>query len=261
MAKKKALWIVLAAALLLAAGAVWLLMPKETPPARISLPSPAPASPADPAVERNEGEAYFPSEKNWTYHFTYAYPRLSGEDYASAAVNDTYEMALDEMINLVLPMFSHEVDMLFDGKNEVRHDFAITCNNGRFLSILQYRSQTMGPDYTNLAMEALVFDMAGEYLGETLTLRGLTMVGESSVQIEEALYPILYGEFKSLQQQGIARADVDEELFYLEFEPTRHFYADEEGNAVFFFPPMLMAAPSFDVPTFTYTPAQLEEML
>lgn len=216
---------------------------------------------AEAVIERREGEAWFPSEKNWTYHFTYAYPHLAGDDYAAAAVNDTYDMALDEMIDLVLPMFSHEEDMLFDGKNEVRHDFTVTCNNGRFLSILQYRSQTMGPDYTNLAMEALVFDMAGEYLGETLTLRGLTMVGESSYQIGEALYPVLYEEFKALQQAGIAREDVDEELFCLEFEPTRDFYADEEGNAVFFFPPVLLAQPSFDVPTYTYTPAQLEALL
>ena len=31
-------------------------------------------------VERLEGEAFFPSESDWTYHFTYAYPHLAGED-------------------------------------------------------------------------------------------------------------------------------------------------------------------------------------
>lgn len=212
-------------------------------------------------VERMEGEAWFPSEKNWTYHFTYAYPQLVGEDYATAAVNDTYQMALDEMLELVLPMFSHEEGMLFDGQNEVIHDFAVTCNNGRFLSIVQYRSQTMGPDFTNLAMEALVFDMAGEYLGETLTLRGLVMVGDSSAQIGDAVTPLLYEEFKKLQEAGIGNPDVDEELFHLEFEATRDFYADAEGNAVFFFQPVLLLNPSFDVPTFTYTPDQLAALL
>lgn len=216
---------------------------------------------AEAIVERNEGEEWFPSKRKWTYHFTYAYPRLAGDDYASAAVNDTYQMALDEMLQLVLPMFSHEEDMLYDGRNEVIHDFSVTCNNGRFLSIVQYRSQTMGPDFTNLAMEALVFDMAGEYLGETLTLRGLVMVGDSSYQIGEAVTPILYEEFKSLQEAGIARKDADEDLFRLEFEATRDFYADEAGNAVFFFPPVLLENPSFDVPTFTYSPAQLEALL
>lgn len=213
------------------------------------------------AVGRNEGEAFFPAKKNWTYHFTYAYPLLSGDDYASSAINDIYQMILDEMLQLTLPMTAHEESMLFDGKNEVIHDFTVTCNNGRFLSILQYRSRTMGPDFTHMVIEPLVFDMAGEYLGSDLTLRGLVMIGDSSYQIAEAVTPVLYAEFQKLQQEGIARADVDEELFYLEFDATRDFYADEENNAVFFFQPLLLSNPSFDVPAFTYTPAQLEALL
>lgn len=214
-----------------------------------------------PAVERLEGEAYFPSESDWTYHFVYAYPHLVGEDYASLAVNDTYEMALDEMLQLVLPMFANEPDMLFDGQNEVQHDFVVTCNNGRYLSILQQRSQTMGEEGLNLSLEPLVFDMAGDYLGETLTLRGLVMVGDSSAQIAEAVGPVLYAEFCALQEQGVARADVDEEQFYLEFAATRDFYADAEGNAVFFFQPALLAEPSFDAPAFTFSPSELEALL
>ena len=34
----------------------------------------APENVPDGAVIRNEGEAWFPEEKNWVYHFTYAYP-------------------------------------------------------------------------------------------------------------------------------------------------------------------------------------------
>ena len=212
-------------------------------------------------VQRNEGEAFFPSEKDWPYHFSSAYPLLVGEDYASAAINDTYQMALDEMLHLVLPMFAHEKDMLFDGKNEVTHDFTVTCNNGRFLSVLQYRTQTMGEEGLNVTMESQVFDVAGEYMGESLTLRGVVMVGESSAQIAEALSPILYEEFKKLQDAGICRKDVTEEDFLWEFSPTQHFYADENGHAVFYFPPMLLEGPSFDVPVFTYTPDQLAALL
>lgn len=215
---------------------------------------------AQTQVERLEGEAWFPSEKDWTYHFTYAYPRVLGEDYAAAAVSDAYAMVLDEQLNLMLPMISRAEDMRFDGKNEIAHDFSVTCNNGRFLSIVQYRTQQMGEE-TRLAMEALVFDMAGEYLGETLTLRGVVMVGDSSVQLGEALYPVLYKEFCALQEKGVMRSDIDEETFYLEFEPTRDFYADEDGNIVFFFPPLLLATPSFDVPTFPYTAEELSALL
>ena len=212
-------------------------------------------------VERNEGEAYFPSPEDWTYHFTYAYPFLTGDDYASAAINDTYQMALDEMLHLVLPMFAHEEDMLFDGKNEVTHDFSIPCNNGRFLSVLQFRTQTKGEEGMMYTMESQVFDVAGEYLGESLTLRGVVMVGESSSQISEALSPLLYEEFKKLQDAGICREDITEEDFFWEFSPMQHFYADEMGNAVFYFPPMLLKVPSFDVPVFTYTPDQLAALL
>ena len=212
-------------------------------------------------VERSEGEMYFPSEKDWTYHFVYAYPHLVGEDYASAAINDTYEMALDEMRLLVLPMFANQPDMRFDGHNEVKHDFAVTCNNGRFFSVVQYRSQSMGEEGTLLTMESLVFDVAGEYIGETLTLRGLVMVGDSSDQIANALMPVLYEKFIALQEAGVALPDLDAEDFMLEFSPTQNFYADEEGNAVFYFPPTLLTEPSFDVPAFTFTPAELEALL
>lgn len=220
-----------------------------------------PSALGEMTVTRNEGEAYFPQEDNWTYHFTYAYPLLMGDDYASAAINDTYQMALDEMVQLVLPMFAHEKDMLFDGKNEVTHDFAVTCNNGRFLSILQYRTQTKGEEGTVLTMESQVFDVAGEYMGESLTLRGLVMVGESSVQLSDALTPVLFKEFQKLKAAGVCAPAVTEEDFSWEFSPMQHFYADEEGNAVFYFPPMLLASPSFDVPTFTYTPRELEALL
>ena len=216
---------------------------------------------AEMQLERNEGEAYFPSEKDWTYHFTYAYPLLTGDDYASAAINDTYQMALDEMMQLVLPMFAHEEDMLFDGKNEVNHDFVVTCNNGVFLSILQKRSQTKGEEGVQYTLEAQVFDVAGEYIGETLTLRGVVMVGDSSAQISDAVTPVLYEEFKKLQQQGICREEVTENEFLWEFAATRDYYADENGNAVFFFSPMLLSEPSFDVPTFVFTPDELWELV
>ena len=212
-------------------------------------------------VERLEGEAYFPSEKDWVYHFTYAYPHLIGDDYASAAINDTYDMALDEMLRLVLPMFANEESMRFDGHNEVNHDFTVTCNNGRFFSVLQRRRQTMGDEGVLLTLEAQTFDVAGEYLGETLTLRGVVMVGDSSAQIAEAVMPVLYREFQALQQAGIARADVDADVFDWEFSPTRDFYTDENNNVVFFFSPTLLAEPSFDVPLFPFSPEDLEALL
>lgn len=213
---------------------------------------------AETALERNEGEAYFPDEKNWTYHFTYAYPHLTGEDYASLLIDETYAMALDEMLQLVLPMFAEEPAMRYDGRNEVRHDFIVTCNNDRFLSILQQKAQSRGEAGTLLTLEAQVFDLAGEYLGEPLTLRGLTLrdgeyLGESSEQLAAAVLPGLYAAFQRLQAEGVARPEITRAEFEQEFSPAQCFFADEENRVVFFFPPALLAAPSFDVPLFPFT--------
>lgn len=231
---------------------------------------PVPQAPEGPSLSAQasegeiwqlEGEMYFPDEENWVYHFTYAYPQLGGESYAALTVNETYQMALDEMIQLVLPMFANAPDMRFDGKNEVHHTFDVKCNNERFLSILQKKSQTRGDEGTFLSLESLTFDMGGEYLGESLTLRGVVMVGDSTDQIAAAVLPEIYREFQALQTQGICRPDVDRETFEIEFSPAIHFYADEEGRAVFYLPPVLMAQPSLDTPVFPYTPQELEALL
>ena len=245
------------------------------------------ASPAlsEMTVERKEGEMYFPNEKNWVYHFVYAYPRVIGEDYTSALINDTYEMALDEWAQLVLPMFANATDMRYDGKNEVTHDFTVVCNNGRLLSILQTRTQTRGEEEMLFALEPLTFDVGGQYAGETLTLRGVTLIQAgvdgarlddvdadeypaiariidgSSAQMSEALLPVLYREFERLQETGILAAEWTREDYESEFLPTRDFCAMADGTIMFFFPPMLMLEPSLNPPCFFFTPEELNEIL
>lgn len=239
---------------------------KKTPP-ETDAQMPVPQSTAMPenlpdgTVIRNEGEAFFPSEKDWVYHFTYAYPHVAGDSYAALMVNDTYQMALDEMVQLVLPMFANEPAMRYDGKNEVIHDFVVKCNNGRFLSILQKKSQTRGDEGTFLSLESLTFDMSGEYQGESLTLRGVVMVGESTDQIAAALMPHIYEEFVKLQEKGICKQGANRETFEIEFSPAIHFYADENGNAVFYLPPSLMETPSFQTHVFVYSPEEIEKLL
>ncbi len=240
---------------------------------------------AEVTVERAEGEAYFPDEKNWVYHFSYAYPRLTGDDYTTALINDTYEMALDEMVQLVLPMFANSPDMRFDGKNEVIHDFTVTCNNGKLLSILQTKLQARGGAGDILTLEPLTFDVSGMYAGESLTLRGVTLIlgGADPEKIEElepedvpalahiidgssgemaqALLPRLYAEFQSLQADGVIQDQWTFQDFEDECSPANNFYADDNGNLVFFFPPMMLSSPSFDVPAFAFTPQELDGIL
>ncbi len=212
------------------------------------------------AVERVEGEGYFPTQENWTYHFTYAYPRIAAEDIAALMINDSYEMALDEMINLILPMFANEDAMRFDGKNEITHDFSIACNNGRFLSVLLRRTQTMGEEIKQ-TIDAQVFDISGEYAGEPLTLRGVVMVGDSSTQLADKVLPQLYRAFVALQNEGVTRKDIDEEGFSEICSPISDFYANDDGSVTFFLQPELLTEPTFDVPTFVYTKDMLEQLL
>ena len=219
-----------------------------------------PGALAEYTVASQTGEMYFPNEEKWTYHFTYAYPRIESEDYAAILINETFDEVLYEWAALYLPMFADAPDMIFSEKNEVIHGFTVTCNNDRFFSVVLTRSQPQG-EKTVLTMEPLVFDVGGEYQGETLTLRGLVMVGESSGEIADAVLPVIWQEFQKLQESGAALPHVTREQFYEAFSPMENFYADQEGSAVFFIPPMLMAEPSFAPPAFTFSPAELEALI
>ena len=239
---------------------------------------------AELTVERNEGEMYFPDEKNWVYHFTYAYPKIIGDDYTAALINDTYQMALDEMTNLVLPMFANTPDMRFDGKNEVKHDFIVACNDGRLLSIVQFRSQSMGEE-TVYSLEPLTFDVQGQYAGETLTLRGVILIqaGVDPEQLEEATadeYPeiahIINGSSSSIADALMpflfdlfcAHSDAPEtekpsyEDFEIAFSPARDFSAYNLDNCIaFYYSPMQASEADRGYTVIVLSPADIESIL
>ena len=239
---------------------------------------------AELTVERNEGEMYFPNEKDWVYHFTYAYPKIIGDDYTAALINDTYQMALDEMTRLVLPMFANAPDMRFDGRNEVKHDFTVACNNGKLLSIVQFRSQTMGEE-TVYSLEPLTFDVSGMYAGETLTLRGVILIQAgvdperledvrpedypeiahiiqgSSSSIAETLMRSLYDRF--LVHPNLAESAVlSYEDFEIEFSPARDFSAYTTGDELaFYYPPMYAPEAYRENTMILLSPAEIEAIL
>ena len=57
------------------------------------------------------------------------------------------------------------------------------------------------------------------------------------------------------------RANADRDDYAIAFAPSRDFYVSAEGKIVFFFPPSLLEEPSFDVPEFSFTPAEIEALL
>ena len=236
-------------------------------------------------VKRLTGEAWYPDEDKWTYHFTYACPAVEGSTYTAALINDTYQMALKETRDIALPMFAASPDMQWDGHNEVAHDFTVKCNTERLLSILQRQRQTRGELGPSMQLEAQTFNVYGDTAGDVMTLRGAALilagadpenleavtaadlpdypglVGGSSDEMEEALLPVLFAEFEKLQAAGVVRENADRDDYEIAFAPSRDFYVSAEGKIVFFFPPSLLEKPSFDVPEFSFTPAEIEALL
>ena len=205
------------------------------------------------------GENYYPEQGQWTYHYTYAYPQLAGDenDAVAMTVNETFALILSEMRDLAMPMFAASPEMTEDGRVEVDQHYRVTCLTERIFSVLLIKTETRQDGSVLYAIEPEVFDIGGDYAGETLTLRGLVRVGDSSDQLAEAVMEDLYRQFLDLQAQGVCRADVTRGDFFEITAPTLDFYADENENAVFFLQPELMVNPSADVPAFVYTPEAL----
>ena len=234
-------------------------------------------------VKRTEGEAYYPQNGEWTYHLTYACPFVAEDGYTAALINDTYDLALGEIKDIALPMFARE--NRDGGRWEYRWDFTVMCNTDRLLSILTRQEKAPEEGQPLLTLEAQTFNVCGDTEGDPLTLRGAALlqagvppeklltaeeadlpdypmlIRGSSDLLEEKLLPLLYKEFQALQESGVIRPDADRDDYEMEFSPARDFYALPDGRIAFFFPPALMAAPSFDAPVFAFAPAELEALL
>lgn len=212
---------------------------------------------AGAAYDWAEGEITYPEGEDWVYRYAYRYPVLTDDTPAANAVNAWFEVAFSEMNDLILPMFAAEADMVGGGSNEITQVYDVTCNTDDFFGILLTQTQFMGEEPI-VSLNGQVFAMSGEYLGETLTLRGLLGVGESSVQIAEAVVLDVYG--KVLQLPGAGELWPDADAFYEDFDPETQFYPDEQGNAVFYLQPGMLEE-VIEPLTFTYTAQQAENLL
>lgn len=212
-------------------------------------------------VSWQEGEEYFPSREKWTYVYRWRMPQLAGESKAAGEINYYFETARREMTDLVVPMYAADPDMAASGGNVIEQRYEVTCNSGRFFSTLLKQRQVLGQK-TILSLSSQVFATSGEYEGQTLTLRGLVMVGDSSVQLADAVLADVFTRVKAQMagQPGPWKQDLTQEALAEDFFPETHFYADEGGNAVFYLQPGL-ARNDDQVLTFPYSPAQLQALL
>ena len=212
-------------------------------------------------LDWQEGEAWFPQEKDWTYHYVYRYPVAQGEEEAAAAVNYYFDNAIGEMTRLVLPMYAADPVMAGGQQHQFKQDYTVTCNNEDFFSFLLTQHQTVEGKGL-ISLSSAVFALAGEYTGQTLTLRGLVQVGDSSQQLGEAVRQDIWRQVADQIAAGDSawHAELSQEKLFSEFYPETQFYADEAGNAVFYLQPAEFRQDT-QVITFTYTPEDLEKLL
>ena len=215
---------------------------------------------AEGRVLRNEHTDLLLPEDAPTYRLIYDYPFVEGDDAAAVLINDSFESARTEMTGLILPMLANLNASENGFLRVMRQEYTVCCNTDRFLSVL-FLNTTESENGSVYSMEAHTWDLSGEYIGQTLTLRGVVAVGDSTDEIVDCLYPLLYDEFVRLQEEGTVRSDLTEDDFYTYVFPESDFFTDPDGSVTFFFQPELLAAPSFDVPQFTFTPEELDELL
>ena len=211
-------------------------------------------------VTWTQGEEWFPGRDAWVYYYTYTVPEVKGSGALSEELNHYFDTAIGEMVNLVLPMFT--VDMPGDGRNEINDLYEITCNNDEFFSFLLRRS-TLSEGKEVLSLQSAVFAVSGQYTGESLTLRGLAReIGESSSQIAGFVIKDIWQKIEERMKAGdwAVRKDMSFDLLSAEFFPETHFFADEQGNIVFYLQPGLLGLGE-EMAVFTYTPEELENLL
>lgn len=215
---------------------------------------------AEGRVLRNEHTDLLLPEDAPSYQLIYDYPFVEGDDIAAVLINDSFESSRSEMTGLILPMLANLNASESGFVRVMRQEYTVPCNTDRFLSIL-FRNSTESETGTVYTLEAHTWDLSGEYIGQTLTLRGVVAVGDSTDEIVDCLYPVLLEEFTRLQADGTVRADLTEDDFYTYVFPESDFYTNPDGSVTFFFQPELLVNASFDVPEFTFTPEELDELL
>ena len=111
-------------------------------------------------------------------------------------------------------------------------------------------------------ISSVVFAVSGEYAGDSLTLRGLVQVGENSQQLAEAVFGDIWRRIEQEMKlpgskwlPGLTR-DALADGFY----PEEHFYANQNGDAVFYLQPGVFRNDE-EIVEYVYTPQQLEGLL
>lgn len=208
-----------------------------------------------------EGEAFFPEGDQWNYRYSYRYPVAQGEGFAAQAINEYFDVALSEQINLVIPMYANDPIMTEGGRQEIRDEYQVTYSDDRIFSILLRHSQSIEGEAL-LSLRSAVFAVSGEYIGDTLTLRGVCGVGESSTQLGQAVLKDVHSKILAAIQAGDVawQAEISLDRLSEIFYPQEQFYALGGDRLVFYMQPGELRDDD-QVIEYTYTYSELEELL
>ena len=208
-----------------------------------------------------EGEARFPNDKKYSYTYTYRYPKVEIVSAATEEINHYFDTALQEMLELVVPMYAADPIMAGDGGKVISETYEVTCNTDQYFSCLMTRSQTVEQG-TLHSLRSVVFAADGEYAGQTLTLRGATGVGDSSVQMAALVFEDVWRQLEAAGKAGepLLREEVTYQQLAEEFYPESHFHLDDQQRAVFYLQPGLLQ-PGQEGLRFVYSAEQLDALI
>jgi hypothetical protein len=204
----------------------------------------------------------YKSEDIVKYSYSCKLPVLSKDNPVYENINQYYVLAVREMTDLLMPMYAKDPDMGKMPNNYIKQSYEITCNNGRFFSTRMLQEQKLNGEVKH-TISSQVFDVSGEYAGESLTLRGLLEeIGDSSEQIAGLVLKDIWKkiEHEIKNKNSLWKSGLSLESLELDFFPEEHFYADEENRAVFYLQPNIFRTDS-EIITFSYSKQDIQKLI
>ncbi len=196
------------------------------------------------------------------YSYSCKFPCIHEDNPVYENINQYYVLAVREMTDLLLPMYSKDPDMGRMPDNYIKQTYEVTCNNGRFFSTKMLQEQKLNDEIKH-TISSQVFDVSGEYAGETLTLRGLLEeIGDSSEQIAALVLKDIWHKIERDMKNADSHweNDLSFEKLELDFFPQEHFYADEENRVVFYLQPNIFRTDA-EIITFSYSKQDIQKLI
>ena len=180
--------------------------------------------------------------------FPFRLPQWKAAGESANRINEYYRLMSESRLGLL----SEDVVSFVD--------FELTCNDGRYLSVL-LRYGVMGGQGEIERIKADTFACDGVYAGERISLSqllGLEQEDESGIA-SQLVYELVWqiAEWNIQNQQGDYLDGLTREEMMAAFVPEYDFYLDEEGNIVFYIQSGEISAEMAGVQLYPFAPAEL----